>query len=52
MCRIKFTESGEIVLKISLVSSDLQLTQSDLNGEGNSCENGTLLVELTDTGIG
>ena len=52
MYRIKFTNSGEIVLKISLASSNLQLTKSEVGGEKNVGGHGLLLVEITDTGIG
>ncbi|CAG8480265.1 7235_t:CDS:10 [Ambispora leptoticha] len=47
---VKFTESGEIVLKISLASSDTHQVTED--GETGTWKTGTLLIELTDTGIG
>ncbi|KAG9288146.1 hypothetical protein G9A89_000941 [Geosiphon pyriformis] len=49
---VKFTESGEIVLKISLASSDVQVKETGADTEPNIVKTGTLLVELTDTGIG
>ncbi len=46
--RTKFTDSGEIVVKISLASSDLQFIECDLNGEKDV----TIVIEVSDTGIG
>ncbi|KAG9307824.1 hypothetical protein G9A89_023389 [Geosiphon pyriformis] len=47
---LKFTDSGEIVLKIS--SIDVQNTETELYSEPNTHKTGSLLIELTDTGIG
>ncbi|CAG8637592.1 3186_t:CDS:2 [Ambispora gerdemannii] len=47
---VKFTESGEVVMKISLASSDTY--HMNEKGEAGTWKTGTLLIELTDTGIG
>ncbi|CAG8447513.1 9833_t:CDS:2 [Acaulospora colombiana] len=43
---VKFTETGEIILKVSMASDKF------VTGENDVKENCTLYVELTDTGIG
>ncbi|KAG9294383.1 hypothetical protein G9A89_001888 [Geosiphon pyriformis] len=50
---LKFTDSGEIVLKISWVSSSEAQVQATTGvGDSNVLKNGTLRFDLTDTGAG
>ncbi|KAG9305216.1 hypothetical protein G9A89_010724 [Geosiphon pyriformis] len=49
---VKFTESGQILLKISLVSYSEELKQTESDKGPNLVKFGNLLFELTDTGMG
>nr|CAG8454895.1 11465_t:CDS:10 [Entrophospora candida] len=49
---IKFTEHGEIVLSVSITTSEKNSEETSENNDSTNNKKGILLVEIKDTGIG